>query len=377
MNNVNLKKTDVFMNIDQIKEDLKKKRQFLVNNAGETGNTKKLAEAKVRKAEKMYLEALKSLECPETLVEFWEIKENDTDQMTIVKKKSEIVIAISDYNMTVTKTNIEFGKDLITNDKFEKVPLYVTDANLFYEAGIILKDLNGNTIKKGTPNVYVPVDSANGYWQWVSYYRHNLNALVKDDTPLVVENVWIKEFESLQDLARYKGVNNVLSRGFNGLEKAGNAALATQNDFFERVFQKAIELKANISVVTKYYNLGKTLKSKVWNSATLGVVVEKCLEYDLSIGDKIISTLKDKGFTDKVIKSRYMIDAIRKIANYIPQGHDSCIGFDEVIAALDSLSGEDINAICEITPNQVDDIYFRLRTQYCKNYKNKEDEHVA
>lgn len=70
MNNVNLKKTDVFMNIDQIKEDLKEKRQFLVNNAGETGNTKKLAEAKVRKAEKMYLEALKSLECPETLVEF-------------------------------------------------------------------------------------------------------------------------------------------------------------------------------------------------------------------------------------------------------------------------------------------------------------------
>lgn len=74
------------MNIEQIKEDLKEKRQFLVNNAGETGNTKKLAEAKVRKAEKMYLEALKSLECPETLVEFWEIKENDTDQMTIVKK---------------------------------------------------------------------------------------------------------------------------------------------------------------------------------------------------------------------------------------------------------------------------------------------------
>lgn len=86
MKNVNLKKTDKLMNIEQIKEDLKEKRQFLVNNAGETGNTKKLAEAKVRKAEKMYLEALKSLECPETLVEFWEIKENDTDQMTIVKK---------------------------------------------------------------------------------------------------------------------------------------------------------------------------------------------------------------------------------------------------------------------------------------------------
>ena len=83
--------------------------------------------------------------------------------------------------------------------------------------------------------------------------------MVKDESALIVENVRIKEFTSLQEFAKYRGVNNVLSRGFNGMEKAGNAALATQHEFYQKIFQKAKELKANISVITKYYNQGKTL----------------------------------------------------------------------------------------------------------------------
>ena len=91
--------------------------------------------------------------------------------------------------------------------------------------------------------------------------------MVKDESALIVENVRIKEFASLQEFAKYRGVNNVLSRGFNGMEKAGNAALATQHEFYQKIFQKAKELKANISVITKYYNQGKTLSLKVWNNA--------------------------------------------------------------------------------------------------------------
>ena len=127
--------------------------------------------------------------------------------------------------------------------------------------------------------------TANGYWQWASYHEHNLNAIVKDDTKLIIENVRIKEFASLQEFGKYRGVNNVLSRGFNGLEKAGNAALATQQEFFSKVFQKALELKANISVITKYYNFGKTLSLKVWNSAMQGVCETQLEEYDLTVGE--------------------------------------------------------------------------------------------
>ena len=38
--------------------------------------------------------------------------------------------------------------------------------------------------------------------------------------------------------------------------------------------------------------------------------VETKFEYDLSVGDRIIDTLKVKGFKDKFIKERYMIDAM-------------------------------------------------------------------
>lgn len=363
--------------VEEARKNLAEKKQFLANNADAETNIKRSAETNVRKAEKEYLEALKNVEMPMTQVEFWQVTDETAERMTITKQKAEIIIATSDYSMAVTKTNVELGKELITNDKLEKAPLFVTDANLFYEADIQLKDLNGNIVKKGTPNVYVPVDTANGYWQWATYHEYNLNAIIKEEEPLTIENVKIKEFTSLQEFALYRGVNNVLSRGFNGLEKAGNAALATQHEFFKKVFQKAGELKANISVVTKYYNLGKTIKPKVWNSATLGVIVEKFPEYDLEIGDRIITTLKEKNFDSKIIKKRYMIDAITKLANYTPQGKEKKIGIDEVLAVLSSLNSEKVNYLCEITSNQVDDIYTALFTQYLENHGAKIDEQAA
>ena len=379
-NNEDMEQVDAAMKqqaVEEARKKLAEKKQFLVDNADAEGNIKRSAETNVRKAEKEYLEALKNVEMPTTQVEFWQVTDETAERMTITKQKAEIIIATSDYSMAVAKTNIELGKELITNGKLEKAPLFVTDANLFYEADIQLKDLNGNIVEKGTPNVYVPVDTANGYWQWATYHDYNLNAIIKEEEPLTIENVRIKEFASLQEFALYRGVNNVLSRGFNGLEKAGNAALATQHEFFNKVFQKAIELKANISVVTKYYNLGKTLKSKVWNSATLGVVVDNFPEYDLTIGDKIITTLTDKGFTSKAIKSRYVIDAVSKLANHTPEGQKQKIGMDEIIDVLNSLSEVEVKGICEISLNQVEDIYYALRKRYMEKHNAKNEEQAA
>ena len=379
-NNEDMKQVDVAMKqqaVEEARRKLAEKKQFLADNADAETNIKRSAETNVRKAEREYFEALKKVEMPTTQVEFWQVTDETAERMTITKQKAEIIIATSDYSMAVTKTNVELGKELITNDKLEKVPLFVTDAKLFYEADIQLKDLNGNIVEKGTPNVYVPVDTANGYWQWATYHEYNLNAIIKEEEPLAIENVRIKEFASLQEFALYRGVNNVLSRGFNGLEKAGNAALATQHEFFNKVFQKAGELKANISVVTKYYNLGKTLKSKVWNSAALGVVVENFPEYDLTIGDKIITTLTDKGFTSKAIKSRYVIDAVSKLANHTPEGQKQKIGMDEIIDVLNSLSEVEVKGICEITLNQVEDIYYALRKRYMEKYNAKNEEQAA
>lgn len=369
-----VKEANEVMTVEKANELLKEKRQFLSNNADAEDNIKKSAEVNVRKAERGYLEALKKVALPTTQVIFWDLTNETEEQVTITKRQSEIIIATSDYSMSVAKTNIELGKGLIANDKFEKVPLYVTDADLFYDADITLKDLNGNIVKKGTPNVYVPVDSVNGYWQWATYHEYNLNAIVKEEKQLVIENVQVKRFDSLQEFAQYRGVNNVLSRGFNGLEKAGNAALATQHEFYTKVFQKAVELKANISVVTKYYNFGKTIKPKVWNSAVLGIVEENFIEYDLEIGDEIIETLQNMDFTEKTIKNRYLIDAITRFANYKPQGKEKMIGIAETISTIKSLSSESVRIINMVTSDHINVIYTELFTQYLngKGLLNKE-----
>lgn len=187
--------------VEQARIVLEEKKKFLVDNANADKNIIKSAQVNINKAEKEYAEALKSVKLPITHVEVWEVKESTTDCEIISKKKSEIIIAVSSYNMATTKANTELGKELIQEDKFEKQPLFVTEAGLFYQENIELKDLNGNAVPKGTPNVYVPVDNANQYWQWQAYHEANINSIIKDEQSLTIENVRIKKFESLQEFA--------------------------------------------------------------------------------------------------------------------------------------------------------------------------------
>lgn len=352
--------------VEEARTALEEKKKFLSDNLDADKNIIESAQTNITKAKRKYIAALQSVELPTTKVEFWEVAAADTESILINKKRADIIIATSTYSMTVTKVAVELGKDLIKDSKFEKTTLFVTDAKLFYEAEIELKDLNGNIIPKGTPNVYVSVDTAYGFWQWKTYHAANINAIVEDEALTIIEDVRIKEFSTLQDFAQYRGVNNVLSRGFNGLEKAGNAALATQNEFYKRIFEKAKELKANISVVTKYYNLGKTLNLKVWNNAMLGNVDPK-FKYDLSVGDDIITTLKSVGFEDKFLKERYMIDAITILANHKPQGAEVPLGITEVLTTIKSLDKETVSFIPNIPLDKVNEIYSALHEQYLKN----------
>ena len=351
--------------VEEARQNLMRAKSVLEANKDAEANIKKSAQVNVGKAETAYFEALKKVELPATKIEVWNEVTNTAEQVIFTKEEKEIIIATSVYSMAVSKVNIECGKDLITNEHFNKASLYITEATLFYNADIELKDLNGNIVPKGTPNVYVPIDKANGYWQWASYHEHNLNAIVKDDTKLIIENVRIKEFTSLQEFGKYRGVNNVLSRGFNGLEKAGNAALATQNEFYQKIFKVATDLRANVSVVTKYYNHGKLLGGKVWNSAMLGVIVDN-LQYDLSVGDNIIKTLQDKHFKDKTIKARYMIDAISQLVSYTPQGAAEKIGIDGTLKVIQSLSKEYIKYLEAVSSDKVNEIYSVLLTKYLK-----------
>lgn len=363
--------------VEEARQNLLKAKSVLEANKNTEINIQKSAQVNVSKAEMAYFEALKKVELPSTKIEVWNEDTNTSKQVIFTKEQKEIIIATSIYSMAASKVNIECGKDLITNKYFDKVPLYITEATLFYNANIELKDLNGNIVPEGTPNVYVPVDKANAYWQWSSYHEHNLNAIVKDDAELIIENVRIKKFGSLQEFGKYRGVNNVLSRGFNGLEKAGNAALATQQEFFSKVFQKALELKANVSVITKYYNFGKTLSMKVWNSAMRGVCEAKLEEYDLTVGDTIINTLNDMKISKDTIRHRYMIDAITQLANYAPKGATEKIGLDNVLNTIRTLNEDSIKTINDLKSEQVNYIYSAMLIQYLRNQGILAEEHAA
>ena len=361
--------------VEEARKALEDKRLFLDNNKGEDSNIVRSATANVSKAEKAYASALQAVERPVTKVEFWEVRESTEEVEIIDMRKKDIIIATSLYNMNVTNVNVKQGTRLIEDTRLEDAPLFLVEAKLFDDAEEELRDLNGNIIPKGTPNVYVPVDTSYGYWRWKSCHEYNINATVKETSILTIKNVRLKKFSSLQEFAQYRGVNNVLSRSFNGLEKAGNAALATQQEFYKKVFKKTKELKANVSVITKYYNMGKLLSLQTWNEAMLGIAGS--FEYDLSVGDLIIETLQDKKFKIGFIRQRYMIDAIIQLANYTPKASQDKIGIEGVINTIKSLDSEMVSFMEAITLDKVNGIYSELLTQYLKNNGVIKKEQVA
>ena len=108
-----LSKNEVLENARKI---LMGKRQYLSDNADADTNIVKAAKTNVAKAEKDYMVALHDVELPTISVEFWQVEESTEEKEVISKRKEDIIIAVSDYNMAVTKVNVELGKDLIDND---------------------------------------------------------------------------------------------------------------------------------------------------------------------------------------------------------------------------------------------------------------------
>ena len=106
--------------LENARKILMEKRKYLSDNADADTNIIKAAKTNVAKAEKDYAVALHDVKLPTISVEFWQVEESTEEKEVISKRKEDIIIAISDYNMTVTKVNVELGKDLIGDDKFEK-----------------------------------------------------------------------------------------------------------------------------------------------------------------------------------------------------------------------------------------------------------------
>lgn len=106
--------------VEEARQNLMRAKSVLEANKDAEANIKKSAQVNVGKAETAYFEALKKVELPATKIEVWNEVTNTAEQVIFTKEEKEIIIATSVYSMAVSKVNIECGKNLITNEKFDK-----------------------------------------------------------------------------------------------------------------------------------------------------------------------------------------------------------------------------------------------------------------
>ena len=156
----------------------------------------------------------------------------------------DIILARHKYSMEGLKTFQQKQLELIDKSKMLGVIFHLATAEVFYEAGIELRDLDNNEIPAGTENVFVPVETAD------TFYRFTI-----DD---VLENVEVHTFANVQEFAEVTGTTTLFSRGLTSKEKIGVAALATNDEVCNAIFDLALE--GNMPASTAQLYLGVQVK---------------------------------------------------------------------------------------------------------------------
>lgn len=156
----------------------------------------------------------------------------------------DIILARHKYSMEGLKASQQKQLELIDKSKMLGVIFHLATAEVFYEAGIELRDLDNNEIPAGTENVFVPVETAD------TFYRFTI-----DD---VLENVEVHTFANVQEFAEVTGTTTLFSRGLTSKEKIGVAALATNDEVCNAIFDLALE--GNMPASTAQLYLGVQVK---------------------------------------------------------------------------------------------------------------------
>ena len=156
----------------------------------------------------------------------------------------DIILARHKYSMEGLKASQQKQLELIDKSKMLGVIFHLATAEVFYEAGIALRDLDNNEIPAGTENVFVPVETAD------TFYRFTI-----DD---VLENVEVHTFANVQEFAEVTGTTTLFSRGLTSKEKIGVAALATNDEVCNAIFDLALE--GNMPASTAQLYLGVQVK---------------------------------------------------------------------------------------------------------------------
>ena len=221
-------------------------RKAAASNAVETMNAAAAANVEQLKAQEAIVEV--SAEAAEQEALAGEVAEatNAEPQFKTVKAQingevQDIILARHKYSMEGLKASQQKQLELIDVTKMLDVIFHVSTADIFYEAGVELKDYEGKTIPAGTPNVYVPVETAD------TYYRFSIDEVLK--------TVEVHTFANVQEFAEVTGTTALFSRGLTSKEKMGVAALATNDEICNAIYDLALEGKMPASTAQLYLDV--------------------------------------------------------------------------------------------------------------------------
>lgn len=244
-----------------------------------------------------------------------------TVKARIKGEDKNIILACHKYSMETLKNSQIKQLELIDKSKMLDVIFHVAEPEIFYEAGVELKDYDDNIIPAGTPNVYVPIETAD------TFYRFRM-----DD---VLKAVKVHKFNNIQEFAETTGISNLFSRGLTSKEKIGIAALATNDEVCNAIYDLAVA--TNMPASTAQHYLDVNLKGSTTAMMTTGYrpkdmcSLGRTLEEATLLHQKVCLT-----FGVNEAKKRYAIRAI----NYIAKSEGYSL--EQILNALDTIPANEV-----------------------------------
>ncbi len=228
----------------------------------------------------------------------------------------EIILARHKYSMESLKASQVKQLEMVDKSKMLNVIYHVSTAEIFYSAEIALFDYEGNEIPAGTPNVYIPVETAD------TYYRFSIDE--------ILNTVEVHSFADVQEFAEVTGTTNLFSRGLTSKEKMGVAALATNDEVCNAIYDLAVE--TNMPASTAQLYLDVQVKGVTTSMMTTGYKPKDMCGLGRTFADaKELHQRVCLTFGVNEAKKRYAIRAI----NYLQKAEG--FSLKQIFKALDTI----------------------------------------
>ena len=254
-----------------------------------------------------------------------------------------ITVAHTKYSMELPKDKKDLCKKLDPS-KMLSVIYHLTKPELFWQEGYDLYDEKGVLIDKGTPDVFVHIQTADDYW------RIGLEEKL--------ERTEIIEYSSIQEYAKAVGSTNLYSRGMTDTEKVGVAALATGNKAYMAVYEFAKENKMSLTTAKMYLDV-RMDKSLILEMST-GCVPENAPKQGRTKKQAAELLKQAEVIFGKNARKRYVIRPLNSLE------HQKEYSREMVISALKSITKEQANEVEIATTDERESLVSSILTKLLK-----------